>query len=94
MRFKVQIFILLMIIGSACNSENRKGIPIITGEYSIKDLTETELDIYEVNSGLTVLFDTLIDKTIDCDLYKNLPFWFIFESYQDSIGDYAGLCRI
>lgn len=83
---KLLQIILLIVFLASCSSKNEPGLPVITDSFSLEDLKEIELNLYEVKSELEPLLDSIIFQSSNCGKYKNHPLGFVFESYRDSSG--------
>jgi len=80
--------ILIVVLLVSCKQGRQIKNNTITNYFNLADLTEFPVDILEVKSGITTMFDSIIIKINSCEKYKNLPLGFIFESYKDTLGGF------
>lgn len=85
MKIKLLYYILPLFFLLACKNENTSEEAVLSRQFSLKDLVETNLKLYESNAILHPILDSIIDLTVKCPDYKNEQFGFFLTSYSDSI---------
>jgi len=80
-KYSFLAFFFVLII--SCNNHRDKG-NISETSYSLRDFAECDLEVFTPNENITVILDSVIEKTIQCERYTNLPLGFLFESYIDN----------
>jgi len=77
------IIILFLIIN--CSSKNRVETVMLSMQYSINDLIEVRLNLYEINSSIYPILDSVIERVTCCPKYKNDQIAFVFSTCKDTL---------
>lgn len=84
MKEKFFILVLISITQVSCNLKTNTEVIELTRQYSIKDLVQTKLKLYEIDKKAFPLLDSIIRNTNECEKFKNTQIGFIFTEHKDS----------
>ncbi len=86
---KLSLIVILFFSLHSCwkekkNQASNPEISYSSVSYSLEDLTEVDLDVFEMWPAITPIMDSIIDLANICKNYKNIQLGFVIESYKDS----------
>jgi competence protein ComGC len=84
MKAKFLILILILITLLNCNLKTNTEVIKLTSQYSIKDLVESKLELYQINENASPLLDSIIRNINECVKYRNTQIGFVFTVYKDT----------
>lgn len=80
---KCFLYVIFLLFFVSCSSSSDKK-RITDTSYTLEDYTECDLELFIPTEAITITLDSLIENTLNCERYSNLPIGFVFLNHLDN----------